>query len=319
LNSNLFNRKFILILIFIVFFYALILFVSDIEKIIFDISEIKLEYIVICFPIMMGSIIVTSWRYHIMLYKLNIKLNFKESFLLFTAGLSMLITPGASGSIIKSYILKQKINQSISSTTPIVLYEKWLELFSIVIVIGTLLFFTNFLEAKIVFIIGMIVTIFLFILFKYSVGLNTINKLMSKIRFTQKLKINTEEFRHTTENLTNFKTFFQLLSLTLLSKLFIITSVFLVFHSLSLNFDIFSSGQIYFTSVLIGFLTMVPGGVVVTETSMLGLLLSNNIELSTASLTVLIVRGITLWFLMMIGFLALKIITGRKNIGTLQK
>ncbi len=319
MNSNLFNRKFIVILIFIVFFYALILFVSDLEKIIFDISEIKLEYIAICFPIMMGSIIVTSWRYHIMLYKLNIKLNFKESFLLFTAGLSMLITPGASGSIIKSYILKQKMNQSISSTTPIVLYEKWLELFSIVIVIGTLLFFTNFWEAKIVFIIGMIVTIFLFVLFKYSVGLNTINKLMSKIRFTQKLKINTEEFRHTTENLTNFKTFFQLLSLTLLTKLFVITSVFLVFQSLSLNFDIFSSGQIYFTSVLIGFLTMIPGGVVVTETSMLGLLLSNNIELSIASLTVFVVRGITLWFPMMIGFLALKIITGRKNIGTLQK
>ena len=70
------------------------------------------------------------------------------------------------------------------------------------------------------------------------------------------------------------------------------------------------------TSVLIGFLSLIPGGIVVTETGMIGLLLKNGVEFSIASLTVLIIRAITLWFPMMVGFIALKLITGMDNIKT---
>jgi len=43
-----------------------------------------------------------------MLSELDIKLKFKESFFIYHAGLAMLITPGGSGELIKSYILKKE-------------------------------------------------------------------------------------------------------------------------------------------------------------------------------------------------------------------
>jgi len=252
-----------------------------------------------------------------MLHQININLKFKESFLLFMTGMSMLITPGTAGSMIKSYILKQKINKTISSTAPIVLYEKWLELFSMIIVIGILLFFTNFWESKIVFVVGMIAIIFLFVLFKYSVGIDTINKLISKLRLAKNLKIDSEEFKQTTTKLTNFKILITLLSLSVFAQLIVIIVVYLIFLSLDLTFDIFSSGQIYLTSALIGFLSMIPGGVVVTEAGMIGFLLNNNVEFSVASITVLIIRGVTFWFPMILGYIALKWISGKNKLGTI--
>jgi len=251
-----------------------------------------------------------------MLHKLNIPLKFKESFLIFTSGLSMLITPATSGSIIKSYILKKKINKSISSTTPIVIYEKWLELFSIVIVIGILLFFSDYIESRIVFIIGAILIILSFVIFRSSMGLSFLNKQLSKTRITKKFTINAEEFRNTTKKLISIRAMIQFLSLTLLAKLIILGGVFIGFRALGLDFDVFTSGQIYFTSILIGFLTLIPGGIVVTETGMIGLLLKNSVDFSVASLTVLIIRSITLWFPILLGFIALKQISGKNNLET---
>jgi len=310
------KSKFIVIPIVAVFFYALILLLSDLNKILSNLIQIQYEYLLLSFFLLFVSIVVTSWRYHLMLHKLNIPLKFKESFLIFTSGLSMLITPATSGSIIKSYILKKKINKSISSTIPIVIYEKWLELFSIVIVIGIFLFFTNYIESQIVFIIGAILIILSFIIFRSSIGLSFLNNLLSKTRFTKKFAINAEEFTHATKKLISTKAIIQFLSLTLLAKLIIIGGVFMGFNALGLDFDVFSSGQIYFTSILIGFLTLIPGGVVVTETGMLGLLLKNGVDFSVASLTVLIIRAITLWFPVLLGFIAFKIISGKNNLET---
>lgn len=66
----------------------------------------------------MLGIIFGAYRYHIILKKLDINLNFKDSLIIFYVGLSMLITPGGTGALIKSHIIKKKIGKSFSSTTP---------------------------------------------------------------------------------------------------------------------------------------------------------------------------------------------------------
>jgi len=223
----------------------------------------------------------------------------------------MLITPAGSGTMIKSYILKKKIGTSISSTTPIIIYEKWLELVSVIVIIGVLLFWANFLASQVIFIIGVILIGASFFIFRNSTGLDFLNKLLTKFKFLKQFEINIEEFKKTTATLTKPSAIAEFLSLSLITKFIPLIIVFLIFESLNSGLDFFSSGQIYFTSVLIGVLSFIPGGIIVTETSMLGMMLNNDVDFSSASVLVLMLRLVTTWIPVILGFLALKKISAK--------
>ncbi len=308
---NILNRKALILIIAIVFFYALILLISDLNQIVTQLNAIRVEYYIPIFALMTITLLITAWRYQLILKKLDIQMSYKDCFTIFVAGLSMLITPAGSGTMIKSYILKKKIGTSISSTTPIIIYEKWLELVSVIVIIGVLLFWANFLASQVIFIIGVILIGASFFIFRNSTGLDFLNKLLTKFKFLKQFEINIEEFKKTTATLTKPSAIAEFLSLSLITKFIPLIIVFLIFESLNSGLDFFSSGQIYFTSVLIGVLSFIPGGIIVTETSMLGMLLNNDVDFSSASLLILMLRLVTTWIPVILGFLALKKISAK--------
>jgi uncharacterized membrane protein YbhN (UPF0104 family) len=57
---------------------------------------------------------------------------------------------------------------------------------------------------------------------------------------------------------------------------------------------------------MIGSLSFLPAGILVTEASLLGLMLKNGLNLGLATVAVFLIRLITLWFATIIGFFALK-------------
>jgi len=311
--SNILNGKVLIFLALAVLFYSVLLFISDLNEIASELESLKLEYFLLTFPLTILTIVISGWRFHLILSKLGIQLRFKDSLKIFVGGLSMLITPGSSGTIIKSYILKKKTGHSISSTTPIIIYEKWLEFVSIIIVIGFLLFWTEFLESKLVFVIGLALIAASFFIFKNSLGLQFLNKLLTKLKFTRKFVINIDEFKNTTFELIKPKAIAKFLVISLTAKFITLVTVYLIFLSLNTKFDFFYSGQIYFTSVLIGVLSFIPGGIIVTEAGMLGMLLNYGVGFSEASILVLIIRFITFWFPILLGFIVLKTIYQTKT------
>jgi len=305
------NKATLLLVIFAVF-YALIFFLSDIDKIVISLSKINFQYYVIIFPLILGTIFIRGIRFHILLRKLDIVLKIRESVLISTAGLALIFTPGGFGTIIKSYILKQKIGQSYSSTTPILIYEKWIELIATVIAVGVLLTWTNLYESQIIFGVGLALSFLIFFIMKKNRWLSLLNKLIYKIGLGKKLSFDEKEFHRSSVRLLSFGLLAKLLSLALLNRIILLISVFLIFESLNLNINLFLSGQLYFTSLLIGALSFLPQGAVVFDTSMLGLLVSNGIDFSVASVLILIIRSVTLWFEVIPGFICLKYVLDNK-------
>ena len=60
-------------------------------------------------------------------------------------------------------------------------------------------------------------------------------------------------------------------------------------------------------------MSMIPGGLGITEGSLASLISSQGIDFSTALVLVIIIRFFTLWFAVITGFIALKI-SGALNI-----
>ena len=81
-----------------------------------------------------------------------------------------------------------------------------------------------------------------------------------------------------------------------------------IFESVGITTNLLHSGMVYFSSMLAGTLLLLPGGIVVTDSSMVGLLLRYNIDFSSASIAVIITRFITLWFTVIIGLISLKLV-----------
>jgi len=306
------QNKAILLLVIFAVFYALIFFLSDIDKIAISLSKINFQYYIIIFPLILGSIFVRGIRFHILLLKLDIVLKKRESVLISTAGLAMLFTPGGFGTILKSYILKQKIGQSYSVTTPILIYEKWIELIATTIAVGVLLTWANLYESKIIFAVGLALSVLIFLIMKKNRWLGLFNKLIYKIGLGEKLSLDEKEFQRSCVKLLSFGLLVKLLSLALFNRIIILITVFLIFESFHLNINLFLSGQLFFTSILIGALSFMPQGAVVFDTSMLGMLVSNGIDFSVASVLILVIRSVILWFPVLLGFICLKIVLDNK-------
>jgi len=89
-------------------------------------------------------------------------------------------------------------------------------------------------------------------------------------------------------------------------------AVYLVFDLFNLNIDFFNSSQIFLTNQIIGILSFIPGGIIVTETGLLGLILTTGTDFSVAVMLVLLIRILAFWFPTFIGFIALKFVLAKR-------
>ena len=289
-------------------FYFVIVFVSDLSKVSTYISLIDLRYYPAIISLVVLNIVLRGLRYSIILEKLDIKIGIKNSVLLFISGLSMRFTPGGIGTLIKSHILKKKVGESYSRTTPSIIYEKWVELLSNVILMGIFLYWLNLIETKILIVVVLAIVVILSVLLKKPEKISVFNKIFGKIKPLKRFSIDTKEFEESSRNLFSRKVIAKTMPLTILAKLSILGAVFLVLQSFGIDLDIFSTGQIYFTSMTAGALTLIPGGLLAVEASLLGLLMQQGIEFSLAITSVIFIRIVTLWFSVLLGFVMLRTI-----------
>ena len=100
----------------------------------------------------------------------------------------------------------------------------------------------------------------------------------------------------------------------ILSILFwLVTGVAVYFILLGLDIDginFLNAISIYSLSAIVGALSFIPGGVGITEGSLGGLLSLQGIELSIAVAVGVIIRFFTMWYSVIVGFIALKLTGG---------
>ena len=97
--------------------------------------------------------------------------------------------------------------------------------------------------------------------------------------------------------------------LTIAWRLIECIGIFFIVGALGIHFvGFFNLLSMYPISVILGSLSMSPGGLGVTEGSFAGLLTLEGLDLQTALAIAVIVRFFTLWFAILVGFISLKLI-----------
>lgn len=304
------------VILFIMVAYIAFVFYTDVGKLTkvgFKIDYLNLPLII---APMTFAILLLAFRFHRFLRHLDVYIPLRSSIFLYIAGLSLAVTPGNSGQIIKSHIMKKQFDIAISKTSPIVLIEKWNELVSVAIVLVFLALFHFSMQSVLIIVIAIAVAIFLFVIMTNHRTFNLFSKLIVRFRFLKRYEDSIENSQAALKSLTSTRVILEATIITVPAIILQAISVYFAFQAMHVGIDFIASTQIFYFALIFGILSFIPGGFGVTEGSMLGLLIAyfnynqDPLVLGTA---VIFVRLVTLWYPTILGLITVRILYKRKS------
>jgi len=282
------------------FFYVVLILFSDADKILNHFIQIRIELIFLIFLIGISSHIIKSFRQKEFLQMVDEKIPFKKNLIIYLAGLSLIATPGGIGTFIKSKFLKRNFGIPNNKSMVVIFLERYHDLLA-----GTSIILISFsisfsLISVTLVIISSFLLILVYLLMRNMKTFSFIHDKLLKIKFIAKRlpEVGPDE------------SFFILTRAYPMTKGWLISivawgldsfAVYIGFLAFNVDLGYLLTSQIYLTSLGYGILSLLPGGIGVTEGVADYLLVNQGLDLSIAASLVIFTRLITLWGATIIG------------------
>lgn len=241
-----------------------------------------------------------KWDYYLNILRINISK--KDSLLIFMSGLLMSVTPGKIGELLKAYLIKTVNKTPASVTAPIIFAERATDFLSLTILALFGAYIYDY-GRNAALVITIIILIGIFILTNRKV-FDSLMIVLSKIKFIHKRIESIEQLYHSTYTLLKFRPLLIAVGISVLSWGFECFGYYLVINNFINTIGISWSFFSYSFSTIVGAVSMLPGGLGVTEGSFLLMLTSKGLSASDAVATTFITRVVTLWFAVLVGIVA---------------
>lgn len=305
------KRNLLIVFVFSILIYLGLIFYADFDKTISSLKSIPLDSFLLSLSAIFISIIFKFIRWQIYLNELEIKLTFSDSLMVFTSGFVMSITPGKIGELLKSFLLKSKYQIPISKSSPIVAAERILEFAALFIVflIGVIIYNSG---SNYIFILAPILIAGAVILNSHKFR-NIFRKIFARLPFIKKHIDNIEEFNLNLKKLLSLNIFLKILLISIVAWLLEFYGFYVILNSFNNDIGAVWASFTYSISILIGAVSMLPGGIGTTEGSLSFLLTQNGFTENVAITSTIIIRLFTLWIPVFIGFIAMIIFSIKKG------
>jgi glycosyltransferase 2 family protein len=285
---------------------------SGIGKISASLAHYQVYTFVVACLLAFGNYCLRFLKWEFYLSRLGIKGVAKwDSFLTFFSGFVLTVTPGKVGEVFKSYILNETHDVPMTKTAPIVVAERATDVIGIVvlILIGSAGFSGGLMWAGIG---GGLVLALLVVIANRRLSL-------SMIQLFGRLPGKAGAMRPKLENAyESLATMLEPKNLVLPSILSTFAwtleclSLWIILRGFGEHTDVKMSSFFYATSTLAGAIVPSPGGLGITESSLMGQMIKlGNIAEGNAAAAMILVRFATLWFAVVNGFVALSLLKKR--------
>ena len=300
-----FGNAILLIITSTIILYAIFLFVADFNLIQEKISNFKINYLPLILFLATLSLIPIFIKWNFLLKNCEIEVPLAKSLAVFLSGIAFDITPGKIGALMKSQILKISYGIPRTKTAPVVLVEKVYDLIGAILasIIGIVIL--GVYPYLIVIAVFVLAVIFFFMFYRPASEL--FFKRIAKTKFLSKYIESVLESYEIVQKSTNVKVATICILLAVSYWFLISIAVYYTLIAFDINtLDYFKVLAIYATSSLLGAISFIPGGIGITEGTLAGLLTLEGIDVSMALILSVMIRLLTLWYLVCIGFIALK-------------
>ena len=245
-------------------------------------------------------------RWQIYLHALGITIGYWKSLQIFLAGLTMTVTPAKLGEALKAHLLEGRVGNHWSKGLCIVFTERLTDLMGVVILVAIGL--TVLPVGREWVFLGAGLCLFLVVVSVHPGLFSTAVRLLGKLPRMGNLSLNLLEMHENVRRLMAPRLITVALPLSCAAWF---AECLILYYALPALGGKISGLQATFTyalSTLAGALSFLPGGLVVTEGSMTGLLLLSGLEQSLAVSATFVVRLCTLWFAVFLGLVFLLIL-----------
>ena len=300
-----FDSRFFLIIVAAIITYATFLIFSDFTEINNSINNFQIEYLPIILILLPTGWLFLYLRWQFLLKNTGATFSHRMNFQIFLSGFALGVTPGKVGELLKSQLLKNNFGIPRKITAPLIIIERFYNAAGLLVISCFGILFFDF-SALVLLITAVLLSVIIFIL-RSKILFSKFLQQISKIKFLAKYSISLEDSYEVIEKSTKPKIF--LVSSGFSGMYWIIESVAVYFILLALGINIiefFTIIPIYATSMIIGVASLIPGGLVVTEGTLAGLLNLHGVEFALSLSIVVIIRIFTLWYPVIVGFFALK-------------
>lgn len=242
-----------------------------------------------------------KWDYY--LGVVNVKMKKIDSLSTFMSGLIMSVTPAKLGEVLKSVLVKEITGEPISKTVPIILAERITDFLSLLIIaiVGAIVFDYG---GDITIVVATFFIFLIFIISNKKIALPIIS-FFEKIPLIKKYIHNIHSAYESSYQLLRLKPLVLMTVLSLLSWGFECLGYYLILLNFNLDFGLLWASFSYSFSTIVGAISMLPGGLGLTEGSLTFLLVQKKVPVNISVATTFIVRVVTLWFAVLVGIISL--------------
>jgi uncharacterized protein (TIRG00374 family) len=259
-----------------------------------------------------GNYLVRWLKWEFYLARLQIRgVGRVDSLLTFLSGFVLTVTPGKVGEVFKSVVLQETHGVPVARTAPIVVAERVTDVIGVVvlIVLGSLGFSGGLLWAG----LGTgAVTVLLVVVSSRSLSVALIRVIERLPGPFRRIGPKLHEAYDSLATLVKPANLLLPTGLSIAAWALECTALWVILQGFELQTGYGLATFFYATSTLAGALVPVPGGLGVTETSLQGQLQElGHVGATTATASMILVRFATLWFAVVVGFLALSLLKRR--------
>jgi len=253
-----------------------------------------------------------KWNYYLKV--LGIMPEPKINRYIFMSGLSMTITPGKAGELLKCFLLKEHIGTPVSLSSPAVMAERITDGMAMVILasFGSL----AYPYGGMVILISFCIISFLMIFFHIEPLFNFLTIKFAKIHLFKKSSVFLTNFQQNAKKLFSFSNLLLAVAIGVISWGFEGLVVYLAIRALGGEISILGSFFIVSVSSLLGALSFLPGGLGVTEGSIMATMILIGIGKEMAAAATVITRFSTLWLGIAIGIAGLILVQVKLEAGS---
>lgn len=280
--------------------FILLSLISDVEALKTALVDFPLGLLVPIGLLSLGNYFLRYIKWHWYLKLLGHRINRFPNFLVFLCGFALTVTPGKVGEFVKTYIVKERYKVPYTASTAVLLMERFTDVAAIVL-LSCLGLFLRFLHWWVA--VTSILALFaILMLLRNRSFVGWFIDHTERFRLLRRFSDPLRTFYESGWILLEMGVFIQALGLSLAAWFLEGLGYAVVAWGLGSPISLMEGVFIYSVALLGGVLTLFVGGLGATEGGMVGLGIVFGMSRSTAAASTIIIRVMTLWFAVLIGW-----------------
>ncbi len=276
---------------------------SDYRSVWAAMKGFPLSTLAVVIALVLSGWILRGWRFYYYLLESGEDVKLGYSIAVFLSGFALTGTPGKIGEAVKGIFLKRDHNTPMTKVMGIVMVERLMDLWAILILASaSLLLFPGWEK---LFILCAAVVVFGGAALSLEKIYRPVLMWTGKLSYLRWISGKALSILLTGKDLMKARIFIVGLVLSTIAWSTESFSLYLIMKGFNLSADVLQANFVYSFSTLIGALSMTPGGIGGAEAGMVGLMGFLGIDYTSSLPAVLLIRICTLWMAILLGIIVM--------------